>query len=238
MAYCRIRWCEEEIGDDRKYCADHIPRDFTDAERKMVSIRFPWHVFETIDDNTPIRLIGIWRTSTEAYKQADTEKKKAEEAETGVIVWAIHDGNSMSDPHMKLAIQAAFDNGSIDGMGGGDYNQMAEKKSNKTGSKAGGPSLCLCGCGDMTGGGRFLPGHDAKLKGSLIRAVREARKDGNGKAEQTAVSRLEELGWAKFVPDAEADAARAAKKREKVAKLADAKKGKKVGKKAKAKAGV
>jgi hypothetical protein len=29
--------------------------------------------------------------------------------------------------------------------------------------------VCLCGCGDRTKGGTFLPGHDARLRGKLIR---------------------------------------------------------------------
>lgn len=28
---------------------------------------------------------------------------------------------------------------------------------------------CMCGCGKKTKGGKFLPGHDAKLRGKLIR---------------------------------------------------------------------
>lgn len=30
---------------------------------------------------------------------------------------------------------------------------------------------CSCGCGDNTKGGRFIPGHDAKLISALIEAV-------------------------------------------------------------------
>jgi hypothetical protein len=32
---------------------------------------------------------------------------------------------------------------------------------------------CECGCGDWTNGGHFRPGHDATLRGSLLRAMRE-----------------------------------------------------------------
>jgi hypothetical protein len=31
------------------------------------------------------------------------------------------------------------------------------------------PRECLCSCGGMTKGGRFLPGHDARLHGELKR---------------------------------------------------------------------
>lgn len=43
-----------------------------------------------------------------------------------------------------------------------------------TSTKAGKtPQKCHCGCGEMTKGGRFLMGHDMKLKGSLFRVARE-----------------------------------------------------------------
>lgn len=41
---------------------------------------------------------------------------------------------------------------------------------------------CLCGCGAVTKGGRFIPGHDARHHGNLLRA-------GDTKA-------LKALGWA------------------------------------------
>ncbi len=50
---------------------------------------------------------------------------------------------------------------------------------------------CECGCDDATNGGRFLPGHDAKLKSKLIK---DALAGGEG-----AVKRLEALGWTKFL---------------------------------------
>lgn len=50
---------------------------------------------------------------------------------------------------------------------------------------------CECGCGATTKGGRFLPGHDAKLKKSLI----EAALLGSKRAE----TKLEKLGWTKFL---------------------------------------
>ena len=34
------------------------------------------------------------------------------------------------------------------------------------------PKLCADGCGQMTRGGLFLPGHDAKLRGQLLSAIR------------------------------------------------------------------
>jgi hypothetical protein len=34
---------------------------------------------------------------------------------------------------------------------------------------------CLCGCGGQTKGGRFVPGHDARLKGRIVTQWREAK---------------------------------------------------------------
>jgi len=50
---------------------------------------------------------------------------------------------------------------------------------------------CECGCGGMTKGGRFLPGHDAKLKKELIAHALSGKK--------RAQKRLEKLGWKRFL---------------------------------------
>lgn len=50
---------------------------------------------------------------------------------------------------------------------------------------------CLCGCGSVTKGGKFAPGHDARLKGRLIRAHRSG--------DTTAQQQLVELGWGRFI---------------------------------------
>lgn len=52
------------------------------------------------------------------------------------------------------------------------------------------PRLCLCGCGGMTRGGRFLPGHDAKLKGRLLRRLADG--------DEAAMDELTALGWGHF----------------------------------------
>lgn len=33
------------------------------------------------------------------------------------------------------------------------------------------PKLCNCGCGEMTRGGQFIPGHDAKLLSAIVNSV-------------------------------------------------------------------
>jgi hypothetical protein len=51
--------------------------------------------------------------------------------------------------------------------------------------------ICMCGCGGQTKGGRFLPGHDAKLKKALVADARAGKK--------RAINKLVKLGWSKFV---------------------------------------
>jgi hypothetical protein len=53
---------------------------------------------------------------------------------------------------------------------------------------------CLCGCGAHTKGGRFLPGHDAKLKKRLVDEALSGKK--------RAANKLEKLGWSKFLDEA------------------------------------
>jgi hypothetical protein len=57
-------------------------------------------------------------------------------------------------------------------------------------------NICLCGCGGTTGGGRFLTGHDSKLKSALLRAFRA----GGLTPEQSAL--VEQLGWERFMTPA------------------------------------
>lgn len=57
-------------------------------------------------------------------------------------------------------------------------------------------SPCLCGCGELTKG-RFVPGHDARLK-ERLRATLGERKDtpaGSAKAQKAAKAALETFGW-------------------------------------------
>ena len=62
---------------------------------------------------------------------------------------------------------------------------------------------CQCGCKGITKGGRFLPGHDAKLKSKLVKACKQAKTPAQrAKAEKA----LEDLGWGRFIPAVEAEA--------------------------------
>ena len=56
------------------------------------------------------------------------------------------------------------------------------------------PKSCECGCGSMTRGGRFVPGHDARLHGWVLRVERKVVsiaqvRDTDGKGVALAVFR-------------------------------------------------
>lgn len=78
----------------------------------------------------------------------------------------------------------------VRGMAGKGGAKAKGGKPRKPGAKrvAANPQECQCGCGGMTRGGKFLPGHDARLKGRL----KKAAADGDGKAKAELRSR----GWA------------------------------------------
>lgn len=52
---------------------------------------------------------------------------------------------------------------------------------------------CLCGCDGTTAGGKFLPGHDAKLKGIFQQSHR------NGGLDAGQQKLVGELGWERFL---------------------------------------
>ncbi len=74
---------------------------------------------------------------------------------------------------------------------------MSNKTSDTTNS-------CHCGCGDTTRGGRYLPGHDAKHKKTLVDAAFAGSK--------RAASKLQTLGWSKFLEAKRAAAPKAEQK--------------------------
>lgn len=67
------------------------------------------------------------------------------------------------------------------------------------------PRFCECECGGFVVGkkARFKVGHDAKLKGELLRLAREG--------DAQAVERLQKLGWSHFLVDTKATRRQAAK---------------------------
>ena len=80
---------------------------------------------------------------------------------------------------------------------------MADEETKATRRKAtkkaatGAPKKCECGCDGQTKGGRFLPGHDSKLKSRLQREYRGATT----KRDRDRIYRaFQEQGWERFVP--------------------------------------
>lgn len=63
-------------------------------------------------------------------------------------------------------------------------NGSGEKAPRSGGKKKGTPKECACGCGEMTGGGNFRPGHDARHKGNLLRAIDEGGPSGEAALEE------------------------------------------------------
>lgn len=76
------------------------------------------------------------------------------------------------------------------------------------------PQACLCGCEAMTKGGKFIPGHDARMKGAFIREYREATTEAAKAKIVKAVGKVNPL-WTKYLTEAKprpvAKAAKAAK---------------------------
>lgn len=64
--------------------------------------------------------------------------------------------------------------------------ETAEQEPASNGRKAGKatPRECQCGCGEITSGGNFRPGHDARMKGQLIRLVEEGGPEGEAALER------------------------------------------------------
>jgi len=61
------------------------------------------------------------------------------------------------------------------------------------------PRDCVCGCGEQTKGGRFVPGHDAKMRGKLIRAAQNT--DLRLPDRIDALRQLREHKWDAAIPD-------------------------------------
>lgn len=81
------------------------------------------------------------------------------------------------------------------------------------------PQNCVCGCGGLTKGGRFIPGHDARLKGRIVTQWREATTQaGKDKARKalTAVN----PDWEKYLVEAKPKPVKATKAAKAPAKAA------------------
>lgn len=68
--------------------------------------------------------------------------------------------------------------------------EIREEREEVKKEQAEGPE-CMCDCGDRTAGGRFLPGHDSKLKSRLAKQAKGG--------DDAARDRMIELGWEKYL---------------------------------------
>jgi hypothetical protein len=59
---------------------------------------------------------------------------------------------------------------------------------------------CACGCGELTAGGDFRIGHDAKLKSQLVKTAMDATTPG---PQMAAALELDRRGWMKFLEKAQ-----------------------------------
>lgn len=105
------------------------------------------------------------------------------------------------DRRTQAAIRAAVAESGIDEQLGLDVaadldpdRPRKPRKPNGNGIPRATSGVCVCGCEGKTKGGRFLPGHDMKLKSALKKDI----KAGN----EEARAKMIEMGWEKFIPAA------------------------------------
>jgi hypothetical protein len=55
------------------------------------------------------------------------------------------------------------------------------------------PRECGCGCGNLTSGGTFVPGHDAKLRSRLLREIRDGESEESERAALAELRTYEKL---------------------------------------------
>ena len=80
------------------------------------------------------------------------------------------------------------------------------------GGRAVAPRVCTCGCGGMTRGGRYIPGHDARHRGWAIRIARGYDTTGITPGERRAAEAALRAGhWQDLRMPAPARAPRASK---------------------------
>lgn len=93
------------------------------------------------------------------------------------------------------------------------FNKSKKAQAEREKRRATKGQLCHCGCGGTTGGGKYLPGHDARHKSALIKAVLASEVAGEDepgvrRAGTEALAVLEQKGWTKFLDKAREVAAR------------------------------
>lgn len=208
---CTRRGCDTPIGYNRRWCADHLPRRIHpgSAEAKLLDGTFL--VFGVPKRGAPYEVLGHFKSQTDAYGFRNELVNEAEygyvTSEGRTILVASDDTALNGSPEMRQAIEDYLDLLEEGGQTMATVRQAAAKGKSRARRSATGngsrpePRECLCECGDMTAGGRFLPGHDAKLKGRLQSEYRE----GTAAAQRKLEKQFEKLGWEKFIPDLEAE---------------------------------
>lgn len=111
----------------------------------------------------------------------------------------VHDGILMPDDSIEVDKGWTGEDGDIDGTASDEDIAELDAIMSEADAELDAPAfpLCHCGCGGRTKGGRYIPGHDAKHKGSLMRKVFYLGDTDEGEA-----ARLELVlrGWEKFYP--------------------------------------
>jgi len=72
----------------------------------------------------------------------------------------------------EISLQAARDLGR-DGSPEAPTGRSDSRRASEQPREGRTPRLCMCSCGDTTKGGRFLPGHDARLRSGLVAQIRK-----------------------------------------------------------------
>lgn len=80
-----------------------------------------------------------------------------------------------------------------------DSNEVTPTEEKKGPRRSRTPRECTCGCGEMTRGGKFRPGHDARLHSSLVATVSDVET--RLETRQDALRKLEALNWGNAVPE-------------------------------------
>jgi hypothetical protein len=176
----------------------------------------------------------VWQETVKALRDSDngtlsetvTSMLRASNSSPspGDVIEIELQGGTETDSMLE-EIQGAFPDGAD--IEHGDYNRKTRSaRATKTttsngatkssGKKKGTPRECACGCGELTGGGTFRPGHDARFKGNMLRLIREG-----GEAGEEALDRLRAFPNLYDIREAESQLGSAPRiKAEKDAKLA------------------
>lgn len=139
-----------------------------------------------------------WQTGVKAMRDADGDVAKMADSVTKLLRAA----NSNPSPGQVISIEimpSTEADAIVDTLTGnmglpveeGEYSRKSRTSKSPAANKSaaaaktggakkskGTPRECTCGCGGMTAGGLFLPGHDARYKGRLLARIREGGADG------------------------------------------------------------